>query len=104
MHHCTEGNLNGKRQQWGKFSLGMFRRPRHGCLISTWPVPCAQSTCNLPDHGTRALTQQCNVHGGFEVFTKRQHQNLWSYQRANTVHHRQEHAMLDHRLKKARTF
>ena len=57
----TEGNLNGKRQQWGKFSLGMFRRPRHGCLISTWPVLCAQSTCNLPDHGTRALTQQCNA-------------------------------------------
>ena len=57
----TERNLNGKQQQWGKFSLGMFRRPRHGCLISTWPVPCAQSTCNLPDHGTRALTQQCNA-------------------------------------------
>ena len=62
----TERNLNGKQQQWGKFSLGMFRRPRHGCLISTWPVPCAQSTCNLPDHGTRALTQQCN---GFDFFT-----------------------------------
>ena len=33
--------------EWGKFFPWMFRRSRHGCLISTDPPQWARSTCSI---------------------------------------------------------